>query len=66
MLVVILSCLLLIAATTAIHYEVLSILNAWLPSLTIAGRSKVLVVIFTALVAHALEIGVYGLALAVT
>ncbi len=63
MLVVILSCLSLIAVTTVIHYEVLRVLNNWLPSLAIPSRSKVLVVIFTTFVAHALEIGVYGIAL---
>ena len=63
MLIVILSCALLIALTTVIHYEALRALNAGLPSLAILNRTKLLVVIFTAFVAHALEIGVYGVAL---
>lgn len=60
MLIVILSCLLLIALTTVIHYEVLGALNTRLPSIAIPKRSKLLVVIFTAFIAHAMEIGVYG------
>lgn len=61
MFVVVISCALLIPLTTVIHYEVLRALNAGLPPLTIPSRSKLLVVIFTAFVAHAVEIGVYGL-----
>lgn len=63
MLVVIFSCGLLIAITTVIHYEMLRALNAGLSSLTIPSRTKLLVVIFSAFVAHALEMGIYGLAL---
>jgi len=62
MLIVILSCLALIATTSAIHYEALRSVNARLASLGIPSRSKVLVVIFAAFVAHALEIAVYGAA----
>jgi hypothetical protein len=63
MLVVILSCIVLIALTTVIHYEVLRMLNARLAALTIPSRTKLLVVIFTAFAAHAAEMAVYGLAL---
>jgi len=63
MLAVVTSCVLLIASTTLIHYEVLRALNAGLPLLSIPKRSKLLVVIFAAFVAHGMEIGVYGLAL---
>jgi hypothetical protein len=63
MLVVILSCVALIALTTVIHYEVLRALNARLAALTIPSRTKLLVVIFTAFAAHAVEMAVYGLAL---
>ena len=62
MLVVIVTCAALVAFTVAIHYEMLRFVNAALPSLSIPGRSKVLVVIFAAFVAHALEIAVYGTA----
>lgn len=61
MLIATLSCILLIALTTVIHYEVLGLLNARLPALAIPNRTKLLVVIFTAFIAHALEIGVYGI-----
>lgn len=61
MIVVILACGLLIALTTVIHYEVLRLLTAGLTSLRIPNRTKLLVVIFAAFVAHALEIGVYGM-----
>ncbi len=60
---VVLSCILLIALTTLIHYEALSGLTARLPTLGIPSRTKLLVVIFVAFVAHALEIALYGLAL---
>jgi hypothetical protein len=63
MLIVIFSCALLIAITTVIHYEVLGVLNTGLPTLTIPSRTKLLVVIFSAFVAHALEMAMYGLAL---
>ncbi|MDB5929316.1 MAG: Ion transport 2 domain protein [Polaromonas sp.] len=63
MLFVIFSCLLLIALTTLAHFEVLSSLNTRLPALRIPGRSKLLVVIFAAFVAHALEIALYGFVL---
>ena len=63
MLTTALSCILLIALTTLIHYEVLSGLNVRLPGLGIPVRTKLLVVIFAAFVAHALEIALYGLAL---
>jgi hypothetical protein len=60
MLLVATSVLLLIGITTAIHYEVLRGLYTWLPGFRIPSRTKVLVVIFGAFVAHALEIAVYG------
>ena len=63
MLVVALACILLIAVTTVIHYEALRTLNARLASLRVPSRSKLLVVIFAAFVAHALEIALYGAAI---
>ncbi len=63
MIAVVLSCFLLIAVATVIHYEVLRLLNARLPALAIPGRTKLLVVMFGAFVAHGIEIGVYGGAL---
>jgi hypothetical protein len=61
MFIVVIACVLLIGLTTVIHYEALSGLNNGLASLAIPNRSKLLVVIFTAFVAHALEIALYGL-----
>jgi hypothetical protein len=63
MLIVIFSCLMLIALTTLMHFEVLSSLNLRLPALSIPSRSKLLAVIFAAFIAHALEIALYGFAL---
>jgi hypothetical protein len=52
--------LLVIGMNTVVHYEVLRGLYQWLPGLRIPSRTKVLVVIFGAFVAHVLEISVYG------
>lgn len=63
MLIVVTSCLALIALTTLIHYEILRALNSALPRLAIPHRSKLLAVMLTAFVAHAIEMAVYGIAL---
>ncbi len=63
MLIVIFSTLALIALTTVIHYEALRLLNVGLPVLNIPSRTKLLVVIFTAFIAHALEMAIYGIAI---
>lgn len=63
MLLCILAGVLLIALSTVIHYEALRGLNSSLPRLRIPARSKLLVVMFVAFVAHALEIALYGAAL---
>ncbi len=63
MLTVTIAAVLLIAATTLIHFEILQGLHLAVPGLAIARRSKVLVVVFGLFVAHAVEIAVYGLAL---
>jgi hypothetical protein len=62
MLTVILASLVLIALTTLIHYEVLRGLHIGLPRLRIPVRTKLLVVMFVAFVAHAVEIGLYAVA----
>ena len=62
MFLAIVACGILIALTTVIHYEVLRSLNVMLPSLGIPNRTKLLVVISAAFFAHALEMGVYGIA----
>jgi hypothetical protein len=53
-------CALLIILTTLVHYEALGWLNARLPSLKIPNRSKLIVVIVVAFLAHAIEIALYG------
>ena len=63
MLTVVSTCTLLIALTTLLHYEVLRGLSTALPSLPVAGRAKLLVVILAAFVAHGVEIAMYGAAL---
>lgn len=60
MLLVGVACLLLIALTTLIHYEMLRAINARLPALSVRHRARVVVVFFGAFVAHAVEIVVYG------
>lgn len=60
---VVLFCGVLVVSTTVLHYEVLRWLNTLLPALEIADRAKLVVVILAAFVAHALEIGLYGVAL---
>ena len=62
MTITLLACALLIALTTAIHYEVMRGLNGGLPRLRLPDRFKLLVVIIVAFFAHALEILLYGLA----
>lgn len=61
--ITVLACITLIALTTLVHYEVLGALNTRLPGLRIPQRSKLLVVLFSAVAAHTFEIVLYGLAL---
>ena len=63
MLVALFITILLVAATTVIHYEVLGALNHRLPKLEMPSRTKLLVVLFATFLAHVVEIAVYGLAL---
>jgi hypothetical protein len=56
-------CVLLLVLTTVLHYEVLRGLSAGLPALRVASRGKLLLVIFAAFAAHAVEILLYALAL---
>ena len=55
-------CLMLLVATTVIHYEVLRLLTVGLPALGMRARAKLIVVIFGAFCAHAVEIFLYGIA----
>jgi len=56
-------CILLLVLTTIIHYEVLRTLNSRLPHMAIPRRNRLLVVIFGAFFAHAIEILLYALAI---
>jgi len=60
MVIVALSCFLLVVFATVLHYEVLRMLSFGLPRLGVATRAKLLIVIFAAFIAHALEILLYG------
>jgi len=55
-------CVVLLVATTVIHYEVLRMLAAGLPRLAMPARAKLMIVIFGAFVAHAAEIFLYAVA----
>jgi hypothetical protein len=62
MLIVALSCILILVLATVLHYEVLRMLSSALPRFAGAERAKLLIVMFAAFVAHALEILLYGAA----
>lgn len=63
MFIVIVACTIMVIATTLLHYEVLRALNVGLPKLRIRNRTRLLVVIISAFIAHALEMALYGAAL---
>jgi hypothetical protein len=56
MILVGISCIVLLLFTTVIHYEVLRLLTASLPAFRMPARAKLIVVIFSAFLAHAAEI----------
>lgn len=53
----------LVLACTLVHYEALNGLTHLLPRLKVPDRSKLLIVMLVAFVAHAVEIGLYAVAL---
>jgi hypothetical protein len=55
-------CLVLLVLTTVIHYEALRLLTICLPTFDMRARAKLIVVIFGAFIAHAIEIVFYGAA----
>lgn len=55
-------CVMLLALTTVIHYEVLRILTVGLPALHMPARAKLIVVIVGTFFAHAAEILLYAIA----
>jgi hypothetical protein len=63
MLLIITICCLLVFSTTLLHYEALRLLNLKLPTIAIADRLKLVVVVLTTFVAHAAEIWLYGITL---
>lgn len=60
MLTVLLVCLAVIALTTLMHYEVLSMLDRRLPAMRVPHRSKLLVVMSVMVLAHIAEMVVWG------
>ncbi|MEN3292439.1 MAG: hypothetical protein V7642_1692 [Burkholderiales bacterium] len=56
------SCLVLLVFTTVIHYEVLRLITIGLPALHMRARAKLMIVIFGAFIAHAIEIILYAIA----
>jgi hypothetical protein len=55
--------ILLLLATTIVHYEVLRALGRGLPVVAIPARAKLIVVIFGAFMAHLSEIALYAIAI---
>lgn len=55
-------CILLLALTAVIHYEVLGMLTVGLPTVDVPARAKLIVVIFATFFAHAAEIFLYAVA----
>ena len=53
-------CVLLLVATTVMHYEVLRFLSFWLARLVIQPRAKLLLVIFGTFISHALQVLLYA------
>jgi hypothetical protein len=58
--VVIVVCVLLLVATTVLHYEVLRLLSFSIARLAIQPRAKLLVVVFGTFVSHALHVVLYA------
>lgn len=62
MALVVLACVLLIAATTLLHYEALSLLTRGLERLRWPGRAKLIAAVLGCFAGHGLEIVLYGAA----
>jgi len=63
MLLVILTSLLLVALTAAMHYEVIHWLGERIPTLQSPARSRLMIVIFATSFSHAAQMVLYGAAL---
>lgn len=57
--ITLLTCTLLVLATTLIHCKVLRLLSTRLPTMGIPARSKLVVVVLTAFMAHSSQIALY-------
>ena len=55
-------CVMLLVATTVVHYEVLRLLSVGLPVLHMRARPKLIIIVLGTSIAHAVEIVLYGLA----
>ena len=58
---VIVVCVLLLVATTVLHYEVLRLLSFWITRMAMQPRAKLLVAVFGTFVSHALQVILYAL-----
>lgn len=61
--IVALTCAVLVVLATLVHYEALRLLSLALPGSGVAPRFKLVLVILGSFLAHALEIGLYALAM---
>jgi len=52
---------LVVAITVVIHYEFLYRMTRWLPKLTLPARFQIVLAVFGALIAHAIEVWVFAL-----
>ena len=57
------ACVALLVLTTLVHYEALRAITALLPRLRVPARTKLILVIVGAFVAHSAEIALYALAI---
>jgi len=62
MIFIVIACVTLLTLTTLVHFEALRLLTVKLPGMRIPPRTKLIAVIFSAFLAHILEIILYGLA----
>lgn len=55
--------LLLVAVVVSLHYETLERLNHWIPQWSIRARPRILLLIFSILLVHTVEIWLFGIAI---
>ena len=54
-------CVVLLVASTVLHYEILRLLSFWIERITTQPRAKMLVVMFGTFVSHSLQVVLYAL-----